>query len=215
MVLVLDVVELRSGKSLTFGRVQNSKDTVMPMLRVVPSLPILVVASLLVGSVAAVEVPLPELAGDYDTTNYIRTVTVDVGGSLVGISGAELYMAGSMTPGVVGYYDEFDELQTEPWPAEFGGGFYEMGTSAWFAWTGGHDGAFEVTVPFQGIGDPNWDFLADGVAEFTFEFIPASLVGLVFPITDPYGSITEVTLIIHATVPVEESTWGRVKALYR
>ena len=83
----------------------------------------------------------------------------------------------------------------------------------------GQSGAFEWTAEFRAIpaSARDWGFLLDGEASVVLFGAPAPLVGLCEVITQPTATVTEAVLIVDAefAVPVDETTWGRVKALYR
>ena len=107
------------------------------------------------------------------------------------------------------------------WPLSPGSHLLKPGDTGY--WIG--SGAFlEVLGPF----DDSWTHVTfnGGFSELTtgddievnLYFGPAALVGICGPITGPTeGTATRVTLLIDVSppVPVEPSTWGRIKSLYR
>ncbi len=137
----------------------------------------------------AMEIPLPELIGYYDDSTGPVTITVGTNSS---------------------------QGELHPWPAEFIALFIEPPGGFWYVGVGvGVDGAFDETLEFQSFYDPDWEFLADGTGELTFEFAPAMLTGGAVPITPPTGTITAVSLLIELAVANKVSTWSQLKAHYR
>jgi hypothetical protein len=81
-------------------------------------------------------------------------------------------------------------------------------------------GAVAWTAAFQGTPPAitTWSFLLDGSGEVMLSGAPAGLIGTCTEIiSTPSAVIDEAVIIIDAefAVPVQASTWGGVKALYR
>ena len=79
-------------------------------------------------------------------------------------------------------------------------------------------GRFEWRAQFRpSPHTTTWSFLMDGEADISLFGAPAGLVGLCWPVSSPPTAVVEeAVLIVDAeyAVPVEATSWGRIKALY-
>jgi hypothetical protein len=166
-----------------------------------------------------IEIPLPELLGNYQNTQH--TVTLQLPAPPAVIHSASFRVSGTTTQGVL-YCDDQDPPSQSPLPLML---YAELDADdlsfVWFAEN--HNavnvtGAFSWTAQFHGVGNPNvptWSFLMDGVTNLRLVGADPGTWCLVT--TSPSAVITEAVFIIDAEFPIaaEPTTWGRVKALYR
>jgi hypothetical protein len=170
-------------------------------------------------SATVVEIPLSGLLGPYPVSESVdsRTVTFQLPGPPSVIHGISFRISGVQTLGWItcewgGPYE---------WPMQFFPEMYEAPSDYWMAgvYPPLASGPFTSTAPFTAaFPGSTWAFLLDGTGEIILHGSPAGLVGLCFmnPVP-PVGEITEAVLIVDAEFPnpVETSTWGKIKALYR
>lgn len=181
-----------------------------------------VVLAMLIGANAGatiVEIPLPDLLGTYPLNEQEaeRTASFVLPTTPTAINGVWFRLAGTQQVG---------EIMCEsggpyPWPMDFLAALSDPTLPGqWLSFSPMPEvtGPFEWTAAFisysQGM---TWDFLLDGEDDITLWGLPMALVGLCWGIVSPTAEVTEAVLIIDAEfpVPVESSTWGRVKALFR
>ncbi len=126
------------------------------------------------------------------------------------------------TVDVLGYTECLGNVppDTLVWPLSPGSHLLKPGDTGYWIGSGS---ALEVLGPF----DESWfhhtfnggftELTTGDDIEVNLYFGPAALVGVCGPITPPTaGTATRVTLLIDVSspVPLEPSTWGRIKSLY-
>ena len=166
-----------------------------------------------------IEISLPALHGTYplDDTNGERTASFQLPQPPIVINGAWFRISGTAEVGAAtcewgGPY---------PWAMDF---FTYMTTEEfnriWLATENmpEEDGEFGWIAEFRpSPRTTTWSFLMDGEGKISLFGAPAGLVDLCHPATPPpTGTVAEAVLIIDAEfpVPVRQSTWGRIKALF-
>jgi hypothetical protein len=91
-------------------------------------------------------------------------------------------------------------------------------SGSWVAthFTPQQSGSFDISSAFVPYRDPTWEFLLDGQGELTLIGGDGILPSGCWPMPSPSATVTEAVLVIDADFPVavDESTWGRIKALY-
>lgn len=170
-----------------------------------------------------IEVPLAGVVGGYVCDpargfqpGEIRTVSFDLGGAVVQVNGAWIRWSGSLVAGwgdcdggsfrwvgrIVAY---LDQVELTAWRAEIGvqGAPWEIN--------------FDETLAFASAGQPAWDFLGDGSGDLIVAIDAAQYFcgEMLVPPTATLDTATLILDVVVAPVPVESTTWGRVKALYR
>jgi hypothetical protein len=162
------------------------------------------------------EVALPALLGLYPVSpgEFARTATIVLPKLPQVIHGCSLRIAAT---GTIGVANCGGVGQLDSWPMEY---VAEMQGNEWIAF---HEpyfsaGSFESTATFESFaGGSTWDLLLDGQADVTMNGAPWSALGSCDPIVRPTGKILEAYFVIDAEfgLPVESTTWGKIKALYR
>jgi hypothetical protein len=97
-----------------------------------------------------------------------------------------------------------------------GGAWYTSGVCA------RESGNFVVTLPFrpywpEQFGQPTWDFLRAGNGSMTIYGGGAPVIDICWPIGDlSIASVSGASLLIDGefAIPVEQTTWGRIKSIY-
>lgn len=187
-------------------------------------LAIVALGAMLTGASAGattIEIPLPGLLGVYplDESNVTRTTTFVLPEIPAAINGVSFRIAGTTEVGEL----LCEGGVTSAWPMDFQAYMEDPAISRlWSAWSPMPEvsGPFGWTTAFT-TSPPNtttdWAFLLDGEHEITLWGAPAPLGGFCSVISSPTAIVTEAVLIIdtESPVPVESSTWGRVKALFR
>jgi hypothetical protein len=172
-----------------------------------------------------VEVPLPEFNGDYPGEGIIvpRVVSFQLERVPTVVHGASIRLAGETDVGQLfcsgagldGYHS---------WPFNFyailrdsvSGGSWKADTYAALD----QGGPFEITIDFKARSGPTptWSFLLDGESDIELTGGPVGYVAVCSALTPPPSAvINEATLLIDGDfpIPVEQSTWGRVKAVFK
>lgn len=163
-----------------------------------------------------VEVALPALLGPYPVSpgEFARTATVVLPKTPQLIHGCSLRIVAT---GTIGVADCGSIGHLDAWPMEY---VAEMEGNEWIAFHDPHfsPGLFESTATFEPfIGEPTWELLLDGQADVTLSGAPWSALGSCDPVVVPMGNVLEAYFVVDADfeLPVEATTWGRIKALYR
>ena len=165
---------------------------------------------------AAVELPLPDLVGEYAPSANERVVMIQLPALPEAIHGAWLRLSGVAEVAQIAC----DEGGVGPWPSHIRALMPDDQGRMWsverlmesagvYAWTA----AFS-TRPAE---PADWIFLLDGQAELTLHAgLGAIPLGCVVQY-EPTVWIQEAVFILDADfpVPAEASTWGRIKALFR
>jgi len=163
------------------------------------------------------EYVLPELNGP---STGDKTTTLTYTGPAGAVNSLTIRIEGTVD--VLGYVvcEGSVEPDTSVWPLAPGSHLLKPGDTGY--WIG--SGSFLETLgPF----DDSWihhtfnggftELATGDDIEVNLYFGPAALVGICSPMTLPTaGTMTRVTLLIDVSppVPVEPSTWGRIKSLY-
>ena len=163
-----------------------------------------------------IEIPLPELVGIYTMDDTpARTVSFDFGHPVTEVHQARIQWAGSITPGE-GIHPP--PLPSFPWPCQVYASMDTSGISYWNALFGPVEGSFQDTTTFEGVLDPTWDFLSDGIGELTVGLLPEVYGGSVIMGSSPIVQLDSVSIIFDvdlATGLGNTATWGEIKARYR
>jgi hypothetical protein len=166
-----------------------------------------------------VEIPLPELGGRYflyDT--FRRSCTFQLPQRPAMVHGAWLHLTGVATIRLTDCgYDPFepypervDFVPTMPDPTT-GGGWGGQ------AFTPPESGPFELTIEFHTASGASWRFLEDTVGEIELVGIGWSILDLCYPLTEWSEAFVEQAVLVFDAefpIPVEENTWGSIKALF-
>jgi hypothetical protein len=171
-----------------------------------------------------ISIPLPELVGTYqalegvlpDQGVFDRVTTLVLPPELTAIEQLQLVVSGTWHVGEqLCYMGEGPQLL--PWsvalsmlltipegPLEFIAASVRP-----------DDGEFvDLTDEFSSWGGLEIDQLLGATIE-AYLFVDGGIIGVCGVTEDSWGEVTEVHLEITGTVPVESSTWGAVKSLYR
>jgi hypothetical protein len=173
-----------------------------------------------------VEIPLVNLHGAYhvyfnqpqgDATTRISSFQLDqlpteVRGAWIRISGIT----------VVGEQDCLPELGEGPFPYPFVFNFLMKDSTTGEWWSGGgltsyESGPYEITVELNALFGASWEFLKEnGRGEVRAEG-GWGFVLMCWGVVGPSASVEQAVLIIDADfpVPVENTTWGRIKEIYK
>jgi hypothetical protein len=165
-----------------------------------------------------IEVPVPGLLGPYppSSTDYTRTTSIKLPAIPTVIHGVSLRISGTQAMGhLVCPLGTFQD-----WPMLFEASMEQDENHWWLAPYKPTDTSFTLTVQFDPSPpeDASWEFLMDGSGTIKLYGAPNFLEGPCWenPVA-PAGEITDAVLIVDADValPVEASTWGKIKGLYR
>ncbi len=164
-----------------------------------------------------VEVPLPELIGTYESTGTSHTVPFVLPVIPSAIYSVSIRITGVSTLGVAQCL-LLESVAEDVWPMDFVARFSGDG------WSAGPRVPYDASGPFTNTevfhkypATSTWNFLLDGTGTLFFEGFGAFLVGVCSGVTPPSVVIESATLLVDGdfVVPVAESTWGKIKALYR
>jgi hypothetical protein len=169
-----------------------------------------------------IEIPLPDVTGLYvyqqtRGASNRRTVSFDLGGNVAQVNGAWIRWSGRVVAGWGscsggglfewggGIQAHLDQYRFESWRA--------LESAAYPDW----ENTFDETLAFTSPIDPGWDFLSDGTGDVIVSIWAVIYVcgEMRVPPTATLDSATLVLDVVMAPVPVEPTTWGRIKALYR
>ncbi len=169
------------------------------------------------------EIPLPGLAGDYESLktrgsvdDQSRTVSFDLGVAVARVNSAHVRWSGAVEAGWGRDGDSYFRWQ--------GSLIVYLDSWSLTAWRAGVTAeAPEWGMEFSGeqtlesLGDSSWDFLADGRGEISVVALHVLyIIGeMVVPVTGRVDDLVLVLDVETAPLPVAQSTWGRIKALYR
>jgi len=167
---------------------------------------------------AVIEVPVPELLGHYppSSTESSRSTTVKLPAIPTVIHGVSLRISGTQAMGHL-----VCPLGTwQDWPMRFEGSMEQDQDHWWLAEYNPSDASFTLTVQLEPSPpeDASWEFLMDGSGLVKLFGAPNFLEGPCWENpAAPTAEITDAVLVIDGDValPVEPSTWGKIKALYR
>ncbi len=173
---------------------------------------------------AQVTVELPALAGLYEageSPTYPHLTTFRLPADLIAVESLRLVVSGSWNEGLVACADLYGGapdttaflpglslfLHAETFPGDY---FHATVQPTGGAFTG-LAATFGSSYP-PGSVDPNLLLGTDIEAEFGVDFVlilPCNIVAAA------WGEVTSVRVEVTGTVPVEERSWGAVRALYR
>ncbi len=179
---------------------------------------LLVAASIVRATV--VETPLPELQGRYFLEEtFARTATFRLQAPPILVHAAWLRLTGTVTVRLV--YCDYLPYEPYPYPMGFAAEMPRPTPPGWWdgvTHTSSESGSFELTIQFRPTNaESNWDFLDDGVGELDLWSQGCPVIDLCWPVTQcTEAFVTDAVLVLDAEfrVPVEDTTWGRVKALF-
>lgn len=171
------------------------------------------------GSGEVVELPLPELTGEFKGSGSSLSTNVHLENPPDSVQRVSMRVIGDVVPGLARCRD-----RDVAWSADLTAETYDGFSRGWIA--GGlvpkpaEIGVltpFEITFEFHSVLGGTWETLMSGEFTIAFYAAPAGLLGICSGVTTPRGSVTEVWLIIEGIfpTPVAPSTWGRMKALWR
>lgn len=168
-----------------------------------------------------VEIPLPELLGEYPLEGYPTIpASFDFFMDPNNINGAAIRISGTHIPGLL-------YCEGEPSP------YFEWGMAFYFSiidfdfnevWGGTYEellepGNFTINIDLQPLAgySPTWQMLGDetGIIDMGVAPIPSWCFG--GEINLPSATINEAVIIfdMESTVSVEQARWGSLKARYR
>ncbi len=166
---------------------------------------------------AALDIPLPELAGQYGSFwDPLHAATVEFHPPARGVAAVSISLAGTITPGTARYWNQ-DTGRYESLPIVAMYVAYltlSDGVSRLRAWSGTHDGSFEEECRFVGVDGAGLDSPLRGPIQLELDLAVGLLPGDGEVVSWPRARIDAAVLRLSTTVPVQETTWGRVKALY-
>lgn len=166
----------------------------------------------------AFEFPLPEFAGMSADTSLTATFTYT--GFNGNVDGVRVRVVGTVDYiGLIACMSEPPD--TSAWPLDIGSWVQKPGdTGYWRGFPGFLDqlGPFDLTYQHYTTNGGFTTINNGDVVQVDLYFYPAALVGICGPIDGPStGTLTQVSVLLDVTppVPVEKSTWGAVKSLFR
>jgi hypothetical protein len=165
------------------------------------------------------EIPFPQFTGAYDVNNFGESsASVPFPYDPAEITSVSVRISGSTTLGVLHCADQPDS----PWPIEIIASMsnYPL-DELWMAHPSGflEEGSFDLVLPFETF--PNrpqtWNLLDDGNGVLRFFIAPAAMIGICSGVVEPTAVIEEFVLVfeMNSVVPVDRTTWDRIKAQYR
>jgi hypothetical protein len=166
-----------------------------------------------------VEIQVPGLIGPYPISPSVttRSTSVKLPAIPTVINSVSLRITGTQAMGhLVCPLGTFQD-----WPMLFYGSMQQDEDHWWLApYSPASDGSFTQTLSFAPSPPEgaSWEFLMDGTGMVQLFGNPNFLEGPCWEdAVAPTGEVTEAVLIIEGdfALPVESSTWGRIKALYR
>lgn len=171
-------------------------------------------------SAGILEFDLPDVLGHYDVNLTSRLDTLTYAGSeIVAVAGISVVLDGGAVTGLIECPDSWSMPDTLAWGMSVGTYVRRSGSASdWYGWANiDQDGDF-AAFPLE-LGHAGFDRLYPGdriVVEQLYFW--QGFVDLCVPLTPyPTGDITAATLriVTEPALAVEQSTWGRIKALYR
>jgi hypothetical protein len=168
-----------------------------------------------------VEIPLPELLGEYPLEGY---PTIPASFDFImdpnNINGAAIRISGTHIPGLL--YCEGEPNPYIEWGMAFYFSIIDFGFNEF--WIGAHEGLlesgdFSIIINLESLNgySPTWQTLGDetGIIEVDVGPTPSWCFG--GEIEFPSAIISEAVIIfdMESTVSVEPARWGSVKARYR
>jgi len=188
------------------------------MLKTLVALIAIVIVTTSTTVAEVVEIPLPGLLGTYPITdqNGTRTVTFQLPAVPLAIHGASFRISGTTGVGAV----SCEWGGPYAWSMDIGASMKDTFAHFWLASAlmPQEAGPFAWTEEFHATpSTTTWGFLMDGEAEIRLNGAPVGLVDLCWPVSaEPTATVTEAVLIVDAEfpVPVDATSWGRIKALY-
>lgn len=177
------------------------------------------VSSLALATAQIVEVPLPEFLGDYPVGEIgYHSTTFVFNMDPANIRSVSVRVSGTVATGLFHCGPGEDQV----WPLQLGFicSDYDL-LEYWQALPAEHfdDGMFSCTLKFESTGamSPTWNMFGDGTAEISMIAGPTWLLEHCTGTETPTATITEVVVILdmESLIPVQESRWGAVKALYK
>jgi hypothetical protein len=176
-------------------------------------------------------IDLPALTGDYEAAEFAepnfgwpfsRTTDFAMPPEVTAIDQMKLVVSGTWTEGIRACEDPFGGpphqgpflpglslyLTSEALPE---GDFFHATVPSVNGTFSGLQATFQSCCP-GGTVDPNLLVGSQVHAEFFTDWVMPLICNI---IQDSYGTITEVRLEVTGVVPVEDTTWGAVKQLYR
>ena len=139
---------------------------------------------------------LPDLVGSYPFGNN-KLASFDLGQPMpFEIGSMSLLIAGTYSSGVA-LMDGTEATRDNDFDAGFaseidGGGLMDV----WWTHSEPLTASFEAELVYEQIGNASWDFLLDGQAAIPLVF-GTTLSGLTVILEEPFGEITNATLVIH------------------
>ena len=164
------------------------------------------------------EIPLPDLAGRYFVNEtYQRSCLFSLPGHPAIIESASLRLVGTATIRMTWC----DIYPSDPYPEPFGFWATMPDATTGGSWGAGahrtESGAFDVTVPFASYAGATWGFLDGGTGTVTLGGSGCPILDGCWPVTDCSEAYVEQAFLVldgEFPIAVEETTWGRVKALF-
>ncbi len=165
-----------------------------------------------------VEVPLPELAGRYFLyETYQRSSSFELSRPPEIVHSGSLRLVGAFT--VRQTWCAIYPSERYPEPFRFEASMPDPSTGG--AWGSGLNStesvAFDLTIPFDAYSDASWGFLEDATGEIILAGHGCPILDSCWPVTECSEAFVEQAYLVldaEFPVPVDESTWGRIKALF-
>jgi hypothetical protein len=164
-----------------------------------------------------VEIALPQLEGQYGAGDtWGRGTSFQLPQPPLAVHGAWLRLIGTVNVREVKCVGS----AAVPRPVYFDASMRDYASGGWWGvWqaTPEDSGEFELTAQFMPNYEPTWDFLSDGTGEMGLVAHSCPESDNCWPVTTCSDAVlTEVVFIVSADfpVPIEPTTWGRIKALY-
>ena len=161
----------------------------------------------------AVEIPIPELVGDYNSGTGVA-VQIDFGQPIADLSQVSLELTGIINTSWI-----IVDGVTSTWGGEFSANFAEPDPGFWMTGTSTEayeDVEFYSLTPFDSLFGATSSFLSDGLAEMYFEFTPLGLIGMIDEAgPSPIGTIFSANLVFEGVVGADSESWDQIKSLFR
>jgi hypothetical protein len=182
------------------------------------SIPLLLLAA--AGAAAAIQVPLVDALGHYDTEpagTAERMVTIDLSGLGMGAGSLAVDFVGTVQPGVLVICGDPDPGNGSPWPGGIQVFLEDPLGGIWEGLAEMLEGEVSGSIDFRyyGSGAGDLGFLFEGPVDVHVVFFGQPFIGILCPLDYPMLDLAEATLTVNGVIGVEPQTWGAVKQLYR
>ena len=164
------------------------------------------------------EIPLPGLAGRYFLEDvYQRDTSFELPLPPTTVNGAFLRLVGTATIRFTWCDPQPSDLYAQSFIFHGALPDYTTGGSGWVDLGMVENGPFEITAPMTTRSGASWAFLETGTGHIYISGSGCPILDGCWPVTDcSEVFVEEAYFVLDAEfpIPVDGSTWGRIKALY-